>query len=93
MDYNTFVELVKKRCKLDIYEEDINLPDIDKRAYLTVKFDWFKEGINNPHMATVHDVMQQLYPTYHWAETLDADEGDYAVSQVFSKALSAEIWS
>ena len=77
---------------MSVYDEDINVPDAEKRAYLTVKFHWCREGMNNPHIHEVHSIMQQLYLTYHWVETLDADEGDYSVSQVFTKALAAEIF-
>lgn len=91
MDYNAFCELVKERCKLDIYEEDINLPDKDKRAYLTAKFDWFKEG-NTRYFDNICNVMGQLYPSYQWVDDIEAVEGDNAVFQVFSKALAAEIW-
>lgn len=91
MDYNTFVELVKERCTLSIDEEDINVPDPDKRAYLTAKFDWFREG-NTPYFDNIYNVMKQLHPSFLWVDDIEAVEGDNAVFQVFSKALAAEIW-
>lgn len=90
MDYKEFCELVKKRCELSIYEDDINVPNAEKKAVLTAKFDWFKEG-NIPYFDNIYNIMMKLYPDYQWVDDIET-EGNYAVFQVLSRALAAEIW-
>lgn len=88
MDYNTFVELVEERCRLSTDRDTINMPDAEKSATLTAKFDWYKEAVKIPHFSSVYSIMEQLYPTFQWVDGSERFLGDELEIQVWSKTLA-----